>query len=228
MRGIGETVRAIEARVLLSALVPVLSFVAFVGVAEEVTEGELEDVDRAILLAFRTPGDPSDPLGPPWFESFMRDISALGGLPVLLLVCLAIGGYLLLKKRRFAAGLLAASALGGLFLSFGLKTFFDRPRPDVVPHLTHVASASFPSGHASMSAVIYLTIAALLANHTPEPRLKIYCFTVALLLAGLVGLSRIYAGVHYPTDVVGGWALGLGWATLVWLVARRLERRGKA
>ncbi|MBM3856033.1 MAG: phosphatase PAP2 family protein, partial [Verrucomicrobia bacterium] len=116
--------------------------------------------------------------------------------------------------------------LSGLVLSTMLKYFFGRPRPDVVPHLSPAALASFPSGHSMLSAIVYLALGTLLARLVSEMRLKLYILGMALTLTFLVGASRIYAGVHYPSDVLAGWTAGLVWAVLCWLAARYLQERG--
>ena len=106
-----------------------------------------------------------------------------------------------------------------------LKAAFDRPRPNV-DHYSYVVTSSFPSGHSMMSAVVYLTLGSLLTRVLPARGVKIYLIVVALLLTLLVGLSRVYMGVHYPTDVLAGWTAGLVWAMLCWLAARYLQKRG--
>jgi undecaprenyl-diphosphatase len=111
-------------------------------------------------------------------------------------------------------------------LSFALKHLFGRERPDIILHMVMVHTPSFPSGHAMLSAVIYLTLGALLAQVVQRRASRIYFLTVAMVLTFLIGLSRIYLGVHYPTDVLAGWAVGLAWALFCWLVARQLQRRG--
>src|SRR5207245_2521008 len=116
---------------------------------------------------------------------------------------------------------------GGGALSAGLKWWFGRKRPEIVPHLVNVGSASFPSGHSMLALVTYLTLGALLARFVARRRSRTYCVAVSLLLALLVGLSRVYLGVHYPTDVLAGWSAGLAWALPCWLVARYLQYRGK-
>ena len=111
------------------------------------------------------------------------------------------------------------ATISGAVLSSLLKLGFDRPRPDLVPHLTHVYSASFPSGHAMVSAVVYLTLGTLLTRIVSGIWLKIFVMAVAVLLTGLIGLSRLYLGVHWPSDVLAGWAAGAAWALVWWTVA---------
>jgi undecaprenyl-diphosphatase len=165
-------------------------------------------------------------LGPAWLEEVARDLTAIGGIAALSLVTAAVSGYLLICRKYAALALLLAATLGGLLLSTLLKDEFDRPRPAVVPHQSLVMTSSFPSGHSLNSAVVYLTLGAMLAGLSRELRLKLYFFSVALLLTFLVGVSRVYMGVHYPTDVLAGWCAGLAWALLCGLVARRLRRGG--
>jgi len=168
----------------------------------------------------------TDPLGPDWFEDMWRDVTALGSLTVLTLVTLACAGYLSMRGRYRMLVLLAAATGGGLIVSLLLKNLFARPRPEFASAATHVLTASFPSGHSMLSAVVYLTLGVLLARTTTQYRFKLYFITMALVVSLLVGVSRIYLGVHYPTDVLAGWSFGLIWALLCWLVARFLQQRG--
>lgn len=199
----------------------------FVKITEEVMEGETRSFDEATLLALRNPANLADPLGPGWVQEMGRDLTALGGVTVLVLITLSAIGYLLLDRRYRAALFTAVAVAGGQLLSTVLKIGYNRPRPDLVPHETIVYTASFPSGHAMMSAVTYLTLAALLSRVQPRLRLKAYLLLVAVLLTLLVGVSRVYLGVHWPTDVLAGWAAGAAWASLCWLVVRWLQRRGR-
>src|SRR5262249_52953419 len=128
--------------------------------------------------------------------------------------------------KYHALALLLAAVLGGLLLSLLLKELFKRPRPSVVPHLSHVDTSSFPSGHSMLSFVVYLTLGSLLARLVQPLRLELSVVGVAVLLSFLVGLSRVYLGVHYPSDALAGWAAGLTWAVGCWLLARYLQRRG--
>lgn len=212
--------------ILVLFLIPVLGTWAFIELADEVVEGETQRIDEKVLRVFRNPEDAADPLGPPWFEEIGRDLSALGGVAVLTLVTISVAVFLALRHQWGALIFLLASTLSGLVLSTVLKYFFGRPRPDVVPHLSHAALASFPSGHSMLSAIVYLALGALLARLVPELRLKLYILGMALTLTFLVGASRVYAGVHYPSDVLAGWTAGLVWAVACWLAARHLQERG--
>jgi len=198
---------------------------AFVELADEVTDGDTHAFDRAVLLALRASGDNSDPVGPAWLEAAFRDITALGGTAVLTIVTLVMLGYLLLAGRRATALLVTVAVGGGVLLSNLLKAAFERPRPDLVSHLVDINSLSFPSGHAMMSTVTWLTLGALLATVQSTRRMKVYVLAVGATLAVLVGVSRVYLGVHWPTDVLAGWCIGAAWALGCWLVAGWLQRR---
>ncbi len=198
----------------------------FVELAEEVMEGDTRALDEMLLLALRNPADVSDPIGPKWMEELMRDFTALGGYGLLTIWTVAVVGYLLLQRRAKTALLVIIAIGGGMLLNTFLKIGFDRPRPDLVSHETMVYTASFPSGHSMLSAIVYLTLGALLVRTQPERRLKAYIFVFTVLLTLLVGFSRVYLGVHWPTDVLAGWAAGATWALIFWIVMRRLQQQG--
>ena len=198
----------------------------FVELADEVLEGETKAVDTALLLLLRTPGAAADPLGPRWLEDMARDLTALGSVGVLVLWMLAALGYLVLAGKRHAALAVLVAVTGGQVLSTLLKLGFDRPRPDLVPHAVEVSTASFPSGHSMMAAVTYLTLGVLLARVERQWRIKVYYLGLAAFLTALVGITRVYLGVHWPSDVLGGWAVGAAWATVCAVAMERLQRRG--
>lgn len=219
------------ARQELGALVAMLGVAAvlfaFTELADAVVEGDTRAFDEFLLLGLRSAADPSDPLGPRWLEEMMRDFTALGGTGVLSAVTLFVVGFLFLTRKGHAAATVAVAVVSGLLLSQALKWGFARPRPDLVPHGQTVYTQSFPSGHAMLSAVVYLTLGALLARTQPRRRVKLYFLAVAALLTVVVGVSRVYLGVHWPTDVLAGWTVGAGWALLCWLAMLWLQRRGQ-
>lgn len=214
-----------EFSVLLSVVVLSAGIWTFAKLAEEVLENETTGVDEAVLLALRNPADSSDPIGPGWVEEIGRDFTALGSMGVLTFITLAVLGYLLLAGRYRTSLFTLIAVSGGMLLSTFLKMGFDRARPDLVPHVTTVYTASFPSGHSMMAAVTYFTLAAILSRVHSSPLLNAYLLIVAALITLLVGASRVYLGVHWPTDVLAGWAAGAAWAALCWLAARWLQRR---
>ena len=216
-----------ETALIFAVLVAVGGVWAFAELSDEVLEGSTQAFDERVLLAMRHADDLADPVGPDWLEEVGRDLTALGGVAVLLLLSLSVAIYLALRRKTRALLLVVASVGGGTVLSLVLKELFDRPRPDLVPQLSHVATASFPSGHSMLSAVVYLTLGALLARVHTRRSLKAFFLLLALTLTLLVGVSRVYLGVHWPTDVLGGWTLGAAWAALCSLVAGWLHRRGE-
>ncbi|WP_374306757.1 phosphatase PAP2 family protein [Methylocella sp.] len=205
----------------LAALFCVSSAVVFLYLMDEALEGGADRLDRAILLALRRPDDPATPIGPPWLLQSAIDVSALGGFTVLWLLTLAAAGFLALARRWRALAILLAAIGGASLLNAVFKTGFHRARPDVVPHLTQSWSASFPSGHAMISAAAYLTIAAILAETQRSRAARIYLLSLAALTTVLIGLSRLYLGVHWPSDVAAGWAAGSAFALAFWIVTRR-------
>jgi undecaprenyl-diphosphatase len=218
--------RRIELPVLAALGLGAAAVWAFIELADEVLEGTVDGIDRRLLLALRDAADPSEPLGPGWFREMARDFTALGSTAVLGLVTAAAVGFLLLDRKRHAALAVLAAVLGGQLISTLLKMGFDRPRPDLVPHGALIYTASFPSGHSMMAAVTYLTLGALLASVHASWRVKLYFLGIAVAITVLVGVSRVYLGVHWPSDVAGGWTVGAAWASLCWLAMRRLQREG--
>lgn len=200
---------------------------AFVKLADEVLEGDTRTFDETVLLALRMPGDISQPVGPPWLEEMVRDLTSLGSVGLLTIVTLGVAAWLLFSGKRRTAGLVLVAVVGGVLFSSLLKLGFARPRPDLVPHSVAVFTNSFPSGHAMMSAVVYLTLGFLVARTQHAVALKVYLLSLALFLTLLVGLSRVYLGVHWPSDVLAGWAVGACWALLCWFVMSRLQEKGK-
>jgi len=216
-----------EHGMLVAVLLVLVGGFLFAEIADDVLEGETRAVDEYVLLLFRSAHDPTDPLGPHWLEETARDVTGLGGIGILAFVALASAGFLVLQGKANLARYLLAAVGSGMVLSMLLKLGFDRPRPDLVPHGQIVYTSSFPSGHSMMSAITYLTLGALLASAQTSMLLRAYLLGVAMLLTVAVGISRVYLGVHWPTDVVGGWIAGGAWALACYYLARYLRRRGK-
>ncbi|RUT89858.1 MULTISPECIES: phosphatase PAP2 family protein [unclassified Mesorhizobium] len=214
----------VEFPVLLAGLVIAAGLWGFEELMEIARATTPHAFDTEILLAFRQAGRPDSPIGPLWLQGAMRDITSLGSGSVLVLIVTAVIVYLLLIRRTATALFIFVAVAGGQVLSSLLKAGIDRPRPELVSHLVNETTLSFPSGHAMLSAVTYLTLGALAARFLPGRTTKIYVLSLAVLTTLLVGISRIYLGVHWPSDVLAGWCAGFVWAMLCWLAARAWQR----
>ena len=219
------TIRMPEIRVLVALFLAAGALWIFEEVQDRFTSDKARRIDTAILLTFRTSSDPTDPLGPKWVEELARDITALGSLGVLTLVIAVTVLFLFIARRQNRAWMVLAATLGGIAATLTFKTAFARPRPDFPLHDVFVYSSSFPSGHAVMAAVTYLTLGALIAHEFQNVLFKAYVMLVALAVTLLVGLSRVYLGVHWPSDVLGGWSLGAAWALVCWAAAEWFAKR---
>jgi undecaprenyl-diphosphatase len=206
---------------LLAALLVVVGGVwAFIALADAVEENETQRFDHRIIdYCQHHPG-------PPWLQDVGRDLTALGGITVMTLLTLTVCGYLLISRKNRAVLLVLTAVIGGLLISSVIKRFVSRDRPPAEFRQAYVFTKSFPSGHSMLSAVTYLTLGALLAQVTRGRVLKVYIVGVAVLLTLLVGVSRVYLRVHWPTDVLAGWTGGLVWSILCLSVAHELQRRG--
>ncbi|MDD9941056.1 MAG: phosphatase PAP2 family protein [Myxococcales bacterium] len=212
-----------ELRPLLAVLCAVGALLAFTVVATVVMDGRVVGIDEWVLLAARKGlvRSPSTPVA-----EIALNITALGGFPVLTLVVLCVVGFLLVHRLPGRALYVVAVAAGGAGLQALLKGWFLRARPQVVQPLVSVHSWSFPSGHAMMSAAVYLAVGSLVAASIVGRRGKLYVLTVAIGLSGLVGASRVLLGVHYPSDVLAGWMAGLAWALVCWAALEMRLRTG--
>ncbi|MCB5204955.1 phosphatase PAP2 family protein [Neorhizobium sp. T786] len=224
-RKIMDRITAFEPVTLILVAVAAGGLFIFLQLTGEVIEGDTHAFDEKLLLLLRTTDDPGMPVGPYWLSHAVNDITALGGVTVLTLMTVMVTVYLILSKRPAIAIFTFLSVVGGWLLSSLLKLGIARPRPEIVPHLVEVHDLSFPSGHAMLSAVTYLTLGALLSRAQPSRITRLYLIGVAVFLTFIIGLSRVYLGVHYPTDVLGGWCAGATWALICWLIARRYIAR---
>lgn len=205
-------------------LIAILALILFAATAVAVSADATETIDHALMLFFRDGSDMDNPWGPAWFEETAGDITALGGYPIIILVTILGATILLLLRRRVAALFLVAALGSGSLVSTLLKQVFSRPRPDLVDHMDRVFTSSFPSAHAMVSTVFWLTLGAIAVRFVKGHNLRLFIIVSAAGIAGLVGISRVYLGVHWPTDVFAGWCMGMFWAALCWLVARYFER----
>jgi len=211
---------------ILAGAVLILALIwVFAVLAGKVMEGDTRQFDEWVLSALRQEADPGRVKGPWWLQAGAEDLTALGSPTVLGLTVLAVTGYLFLHGLYRNGLFIFSASVGGWVLNWLLKAAFERTRPDIVPHLREVMSSSFPSGHALTSAAVYLTLGALLMRIAQGRLAKYYCIAIAMFLTFLVGSSRVFLGVHYPTDVIAGWLIGMTWALLCWVVERTLERR---
>ncbi|ENO85274.1 phosphatase PAP2 family protein [Thauera linaloolentis] len=209
----------LEPRILAAILILASAAWIFIEVADEVADGDAVTLDHALMLALHPQADAAAHGGPMWLQAAARDITALGSTTVLSLLVCVVAGFLLLLGRRRTALFVLASSISGALLTLLLKDAFARPRPDLLPHGDFVTTASFPSGHAMLSAIVYLTLGSLLARLAGARREKGYIMGAAVFFSAIVGLSRVYLGVHWPTDVLAGWAAGAAWAMGWWMAA---------
>ena len=198
--------------------------------ADELIEGESFPLDTRILLALRVPGHPQTPVGPGWLLQSAIDLSALGGFTCMILFGVAGLVWLLTIGKRSEGVVLAVSMIGSWVLDGLLKQWIARPRPELVPHLAQVTDPSFPSGHAMVSAAVYLTLALMLAEGIERDGWRGTAGRAGVvgffsLLVVLIGCSRVYLGVHWPSDVLAGWCFGTAWALLVWAGDRWFSTR---
>lgn len=192
----------------------------FMALAGEVAESETMAVDRTILMLMRDADDPADAVGPPWLQQVAQDITALGGNAVLTLLSIWVMAFLVLTDKYKLAVVVLVATGGALVASLMLKSGFDRARPDLFPHATTVYTSSFPSSHSMLAASAYLTMGALLAQSQSRRRVKALIIIASVFLTIMIGISRVYLGVHWPTDVVAGWTIGAVWAMACSYLAR--------
>lgn len=196
--------------------------------ADGVVNGNTQEADMAFLMSLREGEDADNPIGPRWVEELMRDFTALGGTGVLALIVTSVTIFYLVQGRYKEMLFLLVAVLGAWILSDFLKGWFNRPRPEFVADEAYAYSASFPSGHALLSAATYLTLGSIVAQLVTRNRLKAFVFLLAAFIMILVGFTRMYLGVHYPTDVLAGWVVGSVWAIACWLAFRWLRHREAA
>lgn len=218
-------VRRFEAQVLLALVLATGAVLSFLEIGDDVSEGDTHGIDRRIVLLFRNPQDLNDPVGSRNIEEAVRDVTALGGTTIVTMVTvLGILAFAFHRRYRHAA-VMAGAVLLAWLSSDVTKMLLDRPRPDLVPHGAYVYSGSFPSGHSTLATATYLTLAMLVASLEPRRRTKALAYGLAGIVLVGVGLSRVYLGVHWPSDVLAGWCLGSAWALVAWVALRLIGGR---
>lgn len=215
-----------EIAAVAALLVATLGVLIFVEVADGMREADGQAFDQAVLAAVRPfADDPGRPWGPWWLHEAAADLTSLGGISVLTLFALIALGFLFIMGKRLSALMLVVGLAGGVALSEGLKAVFERERPPAVYQAVETLNASFPSGHALLATVFYLTLGVMLTRAFPRRELKIYILGSAVLIALLIGLTRIYLGAHWASDVFAGWSVGAAWSMVLWLAAYAAARR---
>jgi len=215
-----------ELSVLIAVILIIGGLWLAVELADGVLDGNIQNLDMDLIMSLREGEDADNPIGPPWVEEMMRDFTSLGGTGILVLIVVAVTFYHLIQARYKEMFFLLLAVVGAFILSYVLKGFFDRPRPQFIPEGEYVFTASFPSGHALLSAATYLTLGIIVAELMDRNRLKAFILMFAFLIMIIVGFSRVYLGVHWPSDVLAGWALGMVWAIVIWLIFRTLRAIG--
>lgn len=210
--------------IALAALAGAVLVIALLGAT--IARGSQFAFDSAIMLALRTPGDLATPAGPAWLKQVMVDVTALGGETVLTIVVALAVGFLLAGRHLLTAALVFGGTVSGTIAVAVGKRLVGRERPALVDHLVEVSSASFPSGHASNSAIIYLTIALTVMQIVPQRRARWFLLGATIALVLTIGASRVYLGVHWPSDVIAGWSAGMMWALAWWALGSWLRMRG--
>ncbi|WP_051330280.1 phosphatase PAP2 family protein [Niveispirillum irakense] len=205
-----------------SAVMPLLVMAGASGVGLLALWALGGSAEGAWLRMWRDAADPANYWMPHLLLRSVQDLTALGGIPVMLFFCLLAAGLLVVMHRLALAGFLFASVLGGIALNSFLKAMIDRGRPDVVPHAVEVLTPSFPSSHAMMSTITYLTLGLICARNLPGLNVRRYIMTVAMMVPLIIGCTRVVLGVHWPTDILAGWCLGALWVLFCWAVAARI------
>lgn len=207
-------------------LILALSVASFLRLADTMEPSGGQGYDWKILQWLRPyADDPSRPVGPWWLHEAAVDITSLGGISVLGLFALIAIGLLIMLGKRLSALILVFGLAGGVMLSEGLKAVFDRLRPPELYQAVDTLNASFPSGHALLATTFYLSLGVMLTRAFPRRHLKAYAMGSAILISLLIGLTRIYLGAHWASDVLGGWSVGAAFAMVLWLFAYVIERR---
>ncbi|MDP2117361.1 MAG: phosphatase PAP2 family protein [Brevundimonas sp.] len=212
-----------EIAAVTALFVIALGVMLFLELAGAVTGADGQAFDQAVLTWMQPVA--GDPRGPWWLEEAAADLTSLGGISVLGLFAVVAIAFLLIQRKRLSALLLVLGLAGGVVLSEGLKALFQRERPPGDYQAVETLNASFPSGHALLATVFYLTLGVMLTRAFPRAHLKAFVLGAAMTVALLIGLTRVYLGAHWASDVFAGWCVGAAWAMALWLAAYVVQRR---
>jgi len=214
-------VKGLEIRVLLIWFSIVGALWAFLALGNEIGEGETGALDRQLIGLLRTSSNGGGAIGPLWFKESMRDVTALGSFTFLSLMTIAVVLSLLLHRKRREGIITAVTAISSQASIEILKFLYERPRPAQILLQPLASTDSFPSGHTTESTTIFLTVATVIASLEVNDGTKFLAYAIAIFAMLAVGFSRVYLGMHWPTDVLGGWVLGTAWALAAWTALRR-------
>jgi undecaprenyl-diphosphatase len=217
-RWLWARLRALEARTLIAIMLIAAGLLAFLRLGDAVRAGRTLDLDRRIILALRDPANPGQPRGSFWTRNILHDLTALGGVGVLTLTVLVATIFLWVNGRRRHAAVLLGTVTAATVIGEMIKSAYHRPRPDLVAYGDYFSESSFPSGHSNIATVVWMTLALIVASLERTRIGKATAFVAGGFISLTAGASRVYFAVHWPSDVVGGWILGSGWALMAWLV----------
>jgi undecaprenyl-diphosphatase len=220
--------RALEARTLIAIMLIAAGLLAFLRLGDAVRAGRTLDVDRRIILALRDPANPSQPRGSFWTKDILHDLTALGGVAVLTLAVVVAAIFLWVNGRRRHAGVLLGTVLAATVVGQLIKGAYNRPRPDLVAYGDYFSQSSFPSGHSEIATVVWMTLALIIASLERTRIGKATAFIVCGFISLTAGATRVYFAVHWPSDVLGGWIVGAGWALVAWIALGAWKQRPRA
>ena len=200
---------------------------AFLRVAGEFREGELTAFDTWVLLRLRHPNNPHQAIGPIWLTDGMRDITSLGSVTVLFFITAVAALILYFHNKKPHAAVLGAAVLLSQLSGDVLKNFYGRVRPAFAVYGTPPVSLSFPSGHSTTATTAYFLLATIAAGLETRTAVRILYFAIAALLALSIGFSRVFLGVHWPSDVMAGWCVGGFWALAAGSVLLELNKHAR-
>jgi undecaprenyl-diphosphatase len=205
---------------VVGAIIAIAGTYAFARLAQLVRYGYTQQFDEVVLRWMERHQTV-------WLERLMIEVTMLGTWIVVLSIVSIAALFLWLTRHRYSALLLLVATAGGIGLNSILKIGFSRPRPQVFEWGTHVSSSSFPSGHAMSSAVVFITVAYLAARLQKTHAARLATLAIAGFIVAIICFSRMYLGVHYPSDVLAGVIIGLSWAAFCMATLEAIQRFAK-